>query len=167
MDLSCHFTDEHTEAQRGVLLAWALVVSEEQSWSSKPRALLTVAAARAVTEMRGWAVGKSSPAGWLQCEQVEGGGRRTLVISTCARAAQAAESSIAWPPAPCSPQLARFGSRGCWIQASMHGFYGISAERWRGTYPGAFLTGIIFFLSFSQAISKSKLRSVSSFHNFS
>lgn len=63
MDLSCHFTDEHTEAQRGVLLAWALVVSEEQSWSSKPRALLTVAAARAVTEMRGWAVGKSSPAG--------------------------------------------------------------------------------------------------------
>ena len=40
---------------------------------------------------------------------------------------------------------------GCWVQASMHGFYGISAEMWRGTYHGAFLTGIIFFLSFFQS----------------
>lgn len=53
MGLSCHFTDEHTEAQKGVLLARALLVSKERSWSSRPRALLIVAAARAVVEMQG------------------------------------------------------------------------------------------------------------------
>lgn len=47
----------------------------------------------------------------------------------------------------------------------MHGFME-SLLKGGGTYPGALLTESLFFLSFSQAISKSKLRSVSSFHNF-
>lgn len=38
MGLSCHLTDEPSEAPEGALLAQALAVSDEQSQDSEPRA---------------------------------------------------------------------------------------------------------------------------------
>lgn len=53
MSLSCLFTEEHTEAPKGMLLAQAHAVSELQSLDSKPQPPLAVVGARAAVEIRG------------------------------------------------------------------------------------------------------------------
>lgn len=146
MSLSCLFTEEHTEAPKGMLLAQAHAVSELQSLDSKPQPPLAVVGARAAVEIRGWAVGKRGSADFILRNL--GWGRRTPDISACARAAQGVWLRVLSCLASCSAltQLPAVGAlvlgpgfRAWLLWYLCSGFWG------RGAYAQGFLTELIFF----------------------